>query len=160
MKDAVTAARLREVLLYIPETGLFYWRIKSGNKAAGSLAGTPHKRGRYIQVFINGTGYQAHRIAWLYMTGKWPAYEIDHINGNGVDNRFTNLRDVSHFKNMQNRTRSNKNSATGKLGVYPHGNKFRSRITVNGKTLSLGVYEDADEAHSAYLKFKNTGVSL
>ncbi|MGC1680705.1 MAG: HNH endonuclease, partial [Pseudolabrys sp.] len=88
----LSANRLRKVLSYDPGTGKFRWRVTSGSRAvAGSIAGTRGSRGHH-QIRIDGKLYQASRLAWLYMTGKWPKLEIDYINHKTSDARWTNLR--------------------------------------------------------------------
>ena len=88
----LTANRLRKVLSYDPGTGKFRWRVTSGSRAvAGSIAGTRGHRGHH-QIRIDGKLYQASRLAWLYMTGRWPKLEINFSNRNTSDTRWANLR--------------------------------------------------------------------
>jgi hypothetical protein len=108
----------------------------------------------YISIEIDGRSYLAHRVAWLHAKGSWPNGVVDHINGDCADNRLTNLRDVSRFVNMQNRRRASSNSKSGLLGACPSGGKFRSTITVAGKTVNLGDYDTAEAAHLAYISAK------
>lgn len=130
--------RLKELLHYDPATGVFTWIVSPrANVKAGDRAGhTRKKDGRIDRVVIriDGSIYYAHRLAWLYIKGKWPKKEIDHKNVDATDNRFTNLRDVSHAVNMDNRKRAQKNSLTGFLGVTrnTHGKKFTARLQCNG----------------------------
>src|SRR5437868_3578208 len=101
MKPRVTAERLREVLIYAPETGLFYWRGQRGGQGARCEAGTWHSHG-YRSIKIDGVAYYAHRLAWLYVHGEHPNREIDHDNGDRGDNRIVNLRQCSHAENLRN----------------------------------------------------------
>ena len=87
----LTAERLRELLSYSPETGLFYWRVSKGSVAAGTQAGNPGVRG-YIVIRIDGVPHYAHRLAWLHVHGEHPTGEIDHRNNNRADNSISNLR--------------------------------------------------------------------
>src|SRR4051812_40825019 len=103
----VTQERLKQVLVYSPESGLFTRR--------GRVAGTTY-RGR-INIFIDYRGYLAHRLAWLYVHGRWPIGDIDHIDGNASNNAISNLREVSRSVNMQNQRRARSDSRTGLLGV-------------------------------------------
>ena len=148
----LTAKRLREVLAYEASTGVFTWRNKTGSKGAGSVAGTPHKE--YLRIQVDDRRYRAHRLAWLYMTGAMPSQEVDHKNGDGTDNRWDNLRDVSHFTNMQNQQTAHKNSKTGVLGCHKQEGKYRARILINGVSKSLGMYDTAELAQEAYLAAK------
>jgi len=94
-------------------------------------------------------------MAWLYMTGSWPAAEIDHRNGNKSDNRWENLRDVQPVVNQQNKRRAQSNSKTGFLGVMVSGDgRFCARIRVNGRNKHLGSFRSPELAHAAYLMAK------
>src|SRR6516164_9069354 len=88
----LTADRLRNVLKYAPATGIFRWKISASTRApVGTIAGTRNGRG-YRQIRIDGRPYSASRLAWLYMTGKWPNSENSYINGKPSDTRWANLR--------------------------------------------------------------------
>ena len=77
----LTAKRLRKVLSYAPTTGIFRWKVSAGSRApGGAKAGAKNGRG-YHQIRIGGWTYSASRLAWLYMTGKWPTSEISYVNG-------------------------------------------------------------------------------
>ena len=146
--------RLRQLLSYDSETGVFTWKINIGKRIrAGSVAGTTHHSG-YNCIIIERSHYTAHRLAWLYFYGEWPSGVIDHINGDKFDNRISNLRDVSRSVNQQNRRKAAKNSKTGMLGVSQAGSVFVANIMVDGKTVRLGRYETAELAHAAYVNAK------
>jgi hypothetical protein len=166
--STLTVDRLREVLNYDPETGKFTWLRRSIDQLptvchgkiwnvrwAGMVAGSLCKE--YLAISIDKRLHKAHRLAFLWMTGKWPENEVDHINGKKVDNRWVNLRDVDHRTNSQNsrRARSN-NKSTGLLGAYfdKSCGRFSSTIYVDGKWRWLGYFETAEAAHSAYVKAK------
>jgi hypothetical protein len=98
----LTAKRLREVLSYAPTTGIFRWKVSASSRApVGAIAGAKNGRG-YHQIRIGGRPYSASRLAWLYMTGKWPNSEISYINGKPSDTRWANLREAT---SSQNRSR-------------------------------------------------------
>jgi hypothetical protein len=149
----LTAARLRELLSYDPETGVFICLVHRGKKKrAGMQDGLADKNG-YRAIEIEKRRYRAHRLAWLYMTGEWPTDFIDHINGIKTDNRFCNLRDVTHTVNMQNMRKPTINNSTGYLGVHPgYKGWFKAQINVDGEKLYLGKFKTAEEASEAYLK--------
>ena len=95
----LTAKRLRKVLSYAPTTGIFRWKVSaSGRAPVGAIAGAKNGRG-YHQIRIGGRPYSASRLAWLYMTGKWPNSEISYINGKPSDTRWTNLREATSSQN-------------------------------------------------------------
>lgn len=151
----LTAERLRELLHYDPETGVFT-RLVSLNFAVnvGDVAGTLMKKG-YWSIGVDKHKYKAHRLAWLYMTGSWPKEQIDHINGNRIDNRFSNLRECTNQENQQNIPVITK--ATGRLV----GTCFRkdrgmwsAAIICTPVRKHLGFFATQEEAHQAYLKAK------
>lgn len=116
--QSLTQSRLKELTVYDPETGVFTARVARKNIPAGAVLGNPGRRG-YLHCMIDKKFYKLHRLAWLYMYGKFPDGQIDHINHNTADNRIANLRDVSCAQNHQNRSRKT-NSASGYLGVTWH----------------------------------------
>lgn len=144
----LTAKRLRQLLEYNPQTGNFVWRIKKSSKVAGSFAGTIKANG-YVQIGIDKRLYHAHRLAWLWMTGKWPK-EVDHINGFPGDNRWVNLRLATRSQNMANAKRSRINE-TGFRGVYktPKG-RYVARISINNHNYHLGIFDTAEEAYAVF----------
>ncbi len=138
----LTAGRLRELLHYDPETGVFTWRVRPVHShRVGDIAGSDSGR-RYRVIGVAGRIYKAHRLAWLYMTGSWPADQIDHINRDPSDNRFCNLREASPAQNQ-----ANSNRATGRLkGTRRNHRKWSATIGVNGKQRYLGSFDTHDEA--------------
>lgn len=155
----LTAARLRELLHYEPATGVFTRIVNIAKYKAGEIAGTIERKrcgSVYWMVGADGGTYYAHRLAWLYMTGSWPTQEVDHIDGDGLNNRFANLRDVSRKVNGQNARRPHKDSRSGILGVswVVAKRAWRASITVNGKPHCIGLYETPEQAHAAYLARK------
>lgn len=153
MKEDPTAERVRQLLHYEAESGIFTWIRKTGSMGSGAMAGTSHKE--YINIQVDGRQYKAHRLAVLWVTGAWPDGEIDHKDGDGKNNRWENLRLApSRFFNMQNKRRPHKNNSTGFLGVSPQDGRFRARITANGKKLCLGLHETAESAYAAYVEAK------
>lgn len=136
-----TAADLRAVVHYDPETGLF-------TRSSGEPAGGPHNAG-YVRIHVKGQRYLAHRLAWLYMTGEWPIQEIDHINGNRADNRWANLRDTDSVGNNRNRHDYQPNKGTC---YHAPTNKWNARIKVHGRHRSLGYFHSREDAHAAYVR--------
>lgn len=157
----ITAKELREVLSYDPESGIFTWRKRPGwlrNKTlAGKRAGCQlHKekdvgKHPYRGIKIKKIRYLEHHLAWLWMTGVFPSQKIDHKDGNGLNNRFSNLRLATTAQNAANRKRPSTNS-TGFKGVRRARKRFSSEIKINGKSHHLGTFDTPEEAHAAYIK--------
>lgn len=145
----LTQLRLKQVLHYAADSGVFTWEA---GRCIGNVAGTPH--GPHIRIQIDGKIRYAQRLVWLYVYGYSPTGMIDHINGDGTDNRLKNLRVVTPAENAQNRRRAQSSNSTGLLGVSRCEGKFRSLIQINGKSKHLGVFDDPLEAHSVYLEAK------
>lgn len=152
---ALTAEKVRELLDYDPETGVFTWRVAKGRKSKGMPAGCIDHYG-YVQIGIDGTRYKGHRIAWLIVTGAWPNDEIDHVNGVKNDNRLENLREANRFTNMQNLLRPMEGNTSKLLGVCwdTARQSFIAQIRVKGKNKFLGRFADPSEAHAVYLDAK------
>lgn len=155
-KTELTAERLREVLDYNPETGVFTWRVSNGKRAvAGQLAGGISRNG-YVRISIDDARHYAHRLAWLYVHGVWPKGQIDHINGAKTDNRIANLREATNAQNGQNRRTARADSQSGLIGVYLHpiSGRWGAEIVRDGQKHSLGYFDTPEAAHAAYLAAK------
>lgn len=152
-KAIISAARLRELLDYDPETGIFRWRVDRGSVRAGKIAGTPNGRG-YLLIRVDGRLRRANRLAWLYVTGEHPSGEVDHENGVKHDNWFGNLRDVPLKVNRQNIRKAHITNASGVLGVSELRGRHKAQLWVDGVNLHLGFFDTEAEAHSAYLEAK------
>ena len=134
-KPILSQELLRALLHYDPKTGIFTWLVTCGHVAAGSKAGTLGSD-HYTSIMVNYKHYKAHRLAWLYMTGKFPKDEIDHVNHDKVDNRFSNLREVNHSQNQRNRSMS-KNNSSGHTGVSFRSNAEKWCVHIGDKYLGL-----------------------
>lgn len=146
----LTADRLRELLNYDPGTGVFTRKVgRAGNAKEGEVAGYRSRKG-YRVIKIDCRPYKAHRLAWLYETGAWPADLIDHINGIKDDNRFVNLREATNAENIQNAKRFKSNSS-GFKGVSFLRGRWSSRIRIGGKSKWLGWFYTPEEAYAAYI---------
>jgi len=142
----LTQERLKELLEYHPNTGLFVRLKTAGNAKAGDIAGCVSSHG-YISIKIDGTNHYGHRLAFLYMTGRFPSEQADHINHDTSDNRWANLRAVTVSENQHNRT-LNINSKSGVSGVMWHkyNKKWVVKFRVDGKQKHFGYFDTLAEA--------------
>ena len=142
---------------YNPDTGLFHWKKSGGSRAVvGRLAGNFDPSNGYCKIGICGQQLYAHRLAWLFIHGEMPSLQVDHIDGNRMNNAISNLR-------LANQSEQNQNQRTGRatrkdrpLGAYfrKDSGKWMSQITIDGKVIRLGLYATESEAAAAYLVAK------
>ena len=148
MREKLTQDELKRLLSYCEQTGQFRWRVRTGYRVRpGMIAGSLTQTG-YIRIGVNRQEYGGHRLAFLYMTGSLPAEEIDHINGVRSDNRWVNLRAVSHAENAKNLCIQKRN-ATGIVGVRWNKNRWEATIIFNGEYKHLGTFLDKNDAINA-----------
>jgi hypothetical protein len=144
---------IRQNLSYNPETGIITW-LTAGtfNRKPGVVAGGPLKQvcGKtYIRIKVKGKAYGAHNIAWLLTTGSWPTQLLDHKDGNGTNNKWDNLRDVSAEQNQRNR-RLNSNNRSGVSGVIQRSpTRWEVQIKGDNKLKYIGSYPTLEEAKIA-----------
>ena len=145
--SSLTQSRLRYLLRYDPDTGLF-WRLRGVQGfAKGVQAGSLHKASGYIYIGVDRKSYRAHRLAWFYMTGEWPS-EIDHINRERADNRWRNLRVATRSQNNVN-SRVRSDNSSGVTGVIKRGRRWSAYITEDGRQNYLGTFATKPEAIAA-----------
>jgi len=150
----LTAIRLRELLHYNERTGVFTRAVAVKGHSAGTTAGTLNSRG-YLLLRVDYVQYRAHRLAWLYVTGEWPSFEIDHRNGVRNDNRWVNLRDATRTQNARNQRIAHiTNKSTGVLGVSFERGKWHARIRTDNGRKRLGSFDTVAAADAAYKKAK------
>lgn len=143
-----TQARLKELFRYDPESGHFIRRVTvSVNAQAGMRAGWQDAEG-YWRIEVDDRTYRAHRLAWLYVHGRHPVGDLDHINGVHSDNRLANLREATRSQNLAN----SKQRQRGLKGATldPRTAKWRARICVNYQRIHLGLFDTEQAAHDAY----------
>jgi hypothetical protein len=114
--QGLTQERLKEVVSYDPETGKFLPVSRRRRITPGRPLGSIRSHG-YRMLAVDGVRYYAHRLAWLYMTGAWPAGSIDHANTDRADNRWANLRQATPSQNGANTVRQARNKS-GFKGVF------------------------------------------
>lgn len=144
----ITAERARELVTYDPVTGSFAY--KSGKGTGGTVT-----KDGYLQIKLDGTVYRAHRIAWLLTFGDLPPSQIDHRNGDRLDNRIVNLRCATAAENAQN-VAARRGTASRHPGVTWHARdrRWQAQIRVKGRLHFLGHFVSEDEAAEAYLHAK------
>ncbi|WP_186072123.1 HNH endonuclease [Burkholderia gladioli] len=149
--------RLKTMIEYEPDTGLFRWLVDrnghDGGVRVGDVAGTVCDG--YIRIHLDQRIYRAHRLAWLFMTGAFPkkGMDIDHRNRIRSDNRWQNLRLATRCQNNMNSGPSKANRS-GIKGVswLKRRNKWHARIKIDGQVILLGDFallEDAAAARKA-----------
>ena len=157
----LTQQSVKEILDYDPETGVLSrceldrrwfrrdqdWRGYS-RRCVGLEVGSVTGSG-YMQFSLLGKqALYVHRVIWLWMTGKWPS-EIDHRDRDRQNNRWSNLREVTHVENGHN-MRMNRNNTTGITGVYrKKSGKFWSDIYVDGQWFNVGTFDTLEQAAAA-----------
>lgn len=147
-REDLTQELLKSHFTYNPETGTMV-RVRRYDSYERSFecylpVAQTNNRG-YYWCNLFGKMFLVHRLAWLYMTGKHPSDEIDHINGDRLDNRWCNLRSVSAFDNARNQGERIDNTS-GCRGVTRNGSGWMVRISQNGVRYGLGTYKSFEEA--------------
>ncbi len=159
MIDTLDAGLLHEFFDYFPETGKVitksraakYFKLARLHKAfntkyAGEEAGFIDPDG-YRIIMLFGRNYPAHRIAYALMTGKWPDHQIDHENHVRSDNRWDNIKPVTHQENGKNIVMRSSNK-TGVTGVCWNASscQWRAYIMNGRKQKALGMHKDFFDA--------------
>lgn len=129
-------------LKYVPETGDFVWIVSNrGNRRAGDRAGSINGQG-YWRIKVGQVTYMAHRLAWAMYHGRDSGLEIDHIDGDPLNNKIDNLREATRLQNCRN--------IKGSGVKYDESRRrWTARITVNYKSYNLGRYHTEAEAIAA-----------
>lgn len=144
----LTQDRLQEILKYSPESGEFRWVCPRLDALSRQRAGFETSSG-YWAINISKIRFFAHRLAWLYVHGKWPDGDIDHLNGDKLDNRLSNLRDVPRRTNSENQREGRRGGLLG-TAFHKSSGKWRAVIGVNYTQRTLGYFDTAEQAHEAY----------
>jgi len=137
--------QLERKFSYNPATGKLIRKFNTGEKEAGFLSGD------YLRISLKGKLYLMHRVIWKLVTGEEPEGYIDHIDGNRFNNAWSNLRDVTHDKNMWNAKlfHNNRSGYRGVSFIQQH-QKWRAAISVDGRKHHLGYFSTAEDAHIAF----------
>lgn len=149
MSEILTQKRLKDLLSYNPESGLFT-RL---NKKQSPIGKTKDRYG-HLNITVDGKRYKAHRLAWLYLYGEFPIGFIDHINGVSDDNRCVNLRVVTNTQNLQNqKIRSTNTSGYKGVSWNKQRLKWKAECCANYITTVIGYFDTPEEASKAYNAF-------
>lgn len=148
---SLSQEQLWGVLDYNPETGLFKWKVRTSIRVVvGAVAGSVSDDG-YIVIRIGRKIYRAHRLAFLWMTGKFPTGHVDHINTIRTDNRWCNLRQCSRSQNQCNRTKQSNNTSGFKgVSFEKRTGLWKAGLGINRKFINLGRFKTPELAHAAY----------
>lgn len=147
----LTQARLKELLEYDPQTGIFTRKVRTTNTLqVGDKAGSPGGNG-YILISVDGVKYIASRLAFLWMTGAFPKEKAEHKDGNPLNNKWVNLRNATQQQNMQNRAISSNNKSRLKGVISHRPGRWHAQIKMNGKSTYLGSFNCPAAAHFAYV---------
>lgn len=143
---------LKRLLHYDPVTGIFTWRVSRSRVHVGQVAGCKNSKG-YIYIRLNGKKYGAHRLAWLYVHGCWPADQLDHRNTDKSNNAIKNLREATYAENNWNQGLCSTNTS-GFKGVSYHKSckKWRAQIRNGSGPIYLGLFETPELAAAAYAR--------
>lgn len=147
----LTIERLRQVLSYEPDSGVFRWRITRSGVQAGDIAGCLDKSRGYRLISVDWKLYRAARLAWFYIYEEWPPEHIDHKNMVRSDDRIANLRPATRTQNYHN-TRARKRNLSGLKGVSyeARSGSWYARIMVDRILHRLGRFKTPEAAHAAY----------
>lgn len=159
MKQQPTIDELKAIMEYECESGRLLWKVRrnsrNGKVKPGAEVGSLTKTG-YKEAAVCGYRTYVHRLAWALHYGAWPAKNIDHIDGDKLNNRIANLRDCAQAVNVENIRKVRSDNTSGYTGVLWRADKKRwcAVIQVGGKRKRLGGYDTPEQAHEAYLAAK------
>jgi hypothetical protein len=153
----LTQARLKQLLRYDPDSGIFYWNVSGNGRTAGAVAGsrTISNGNEYIAISVDGKRYLAHRLAFLYMLGKFPDNITDHGDNDGTNNAWTNLADVTHTTNLQSDNIPAR-GVSGVRGVYwqAKARRWSACYMRHGERHYLGLFDTVAAAEQAIADHK------
>jgi hypothetical protein len=157
--EPLTLERLKQVLRYDEDSGDFFVNTMKENfgRRFGKKVGCLAKNG-YIVISIDGKKHYAHRLAWMYVYGKFPDNQIDHIDRCKTNNAIANLRKAERYQNLQN-IPLDASGVSGLLGATLHKQEngrifYTAEIALKKNRKYLGSFTTAEQAHEAYLAAK------
>jgi hypothetical protein len=142
-KPLPSIEKILEVLDYDPNTGVLTWKNHAGFK--WKTAGNPTTHG-YLKFQLDRQVCYCHRMIWKIETGKDPANQIDHIDGNKANNHISNLREATQFENKLNQPQQ-KNNKTGVKNICQEKGKYPTiQIVINGLRIRETGFKTMEEA--------------
>lgn len=143
----LTQDRLKALLDYDPSTGTFTRLVCCGRLGlAGAVPGWISDG--YRKITLDGETFLSGRLAWFYVTGKWPCPEVDHRDQNPLNDRWENLREATRSQNCANQKKMARKSRF--RGVTPRRGRWIAQGIVNGKQAYLGMFDTEESAAAAY----------
>jgi len=151
----MTPQQLRTIVTYDPITGFFWWNDTKAGRRRELAGGRVQSGGRsskswYIGITIDYRRYLAHRLAFFYMLDRWPL-RVDHIDHDGLNNAWQNLREVAEHTNNLNKRLDARNTS-GVAGVTKNHGAWSAMIGYRGKRYYLGRFKEFDAAVAARKK--------
>jgi hypothetical protein len=152
----ISQDELLKLVEYNPDMGVFILRQKTLRRKAGDILGYPNQKG-YTKIALGMHHYLAHRLAWLYMTGTWPAVQVDHIDLDKANNRWKNLRLATNSNNQHN-TKLRCTNTSGKRGVVwdRTNKKWRAQADAANQHYQLGRFDSFAKACDTVDAFMET----
>jgi hypothetical protein len=150
MNQLPSQAVLRRTFAYSPTTGELIWLVQSGRAKPSQVAGCMSHG--YLQTKLNGVQYRVHRIIWKLVTGKDPhPLQIDHADGNPLNNRWENLRLATVEDQSRNRRSPATKTSGLPKGVRRNRGRYQAQLRQGKECLHLGTFDTPEKAHQAYL---------
>lgn len=139
--------KVRPQMMFTSKRACSIWNSRySGRPALAALHGSGYRVGR-----INNVMFRAHRVIWAIHYGEWPELQVDHINGNKVDNRICNLRRASRYQNQLNKPmRADSTNPFKGVRWHKRDQRWVASICHMGKAHHLGTFINPEDAHAAY----------
>lgn len=155
-KPAPDLNRVKEVLGYDPETGIFTWLIKTCRKVtigkiAGSIKRSNPKAPPYLQISIDGVTYKAHTLAYYIVTGEWLPGKVDHKDGNSLNNKWENYRIATRSEQNRNMAKHRDGACLYKgISFCKIMKRYTAEIMKDRVKYKLGYFDTQEEAAEAY----------
>ncbi len=152
-RSGVTANQVRKLFTYDSDEGHLRWAVSRQKINIGDVAGYKNTSDGYWYVGFDYNEFLAHRVIWLWVTGEWPKSQIDHWDGDRVNNKWINLREATNSLNGRNKTKpQSNNKSTGIRGIDIRRRKYRVRINIDGKEIVVGRFLTLEEAKVARIE--------